>query len=122
MSKDKDDEEILKDNMVRQVQIMAALFAEYTKHLQLDAYECTLEFMFTDGEGRIRLTDSKFKMDPGTGKLRKLPNESNDPHASSLDDAEARRRGVKPVEEPDPVKVPSPEETVAALMKKLRLK
>ena len=118
---DKNEEEKLKNEMVHQVQVMAALFAAYTKHLELDAYECTLEFMFADGEGRIKLTDSMYRTDAKDGKLKKLPNKSNDPYASSLDDAENRRRGL-PDENPDPVRPPSPEETVAALMKKLRLK
>lgn len=117
-------EEKLKDDMVRQVQVMAALFAAYCKCLQLDAYECTLEFMFADGEGRIRLTDDLYKTDPKDGKLKKLPRESSDPNASSLDSAEHRRRKPRTEvhAEEEQERLPTPEETVAALMKKLRLK
>lgn len=116
------DEDKLKDDMVKQVQIMAAMFSAYTQHLGLDAYECTLEFMFTDGEGRIRLTDAKFKTDPKDGKLKKIPNENQGPNASSLDDAEARRQAGDRAPAVPEEKVQSPEQTVAALMKKLRLK
>ena len=114
------DEDKLKDELVTQVQKMAALLTIYTQVMGVDAYECNLEFMVADGEARIRLTDSKFKVDPKTGKLNKIPT-GEGPHASSLDDAEARRQKGGKAPEP-PEKVPTAEETVAALMKKLGLK
>jgi hypothetical protein len=121
------EEDKLKDELVKEVQRLAALLSIYSKVLKFDAYECTLEFMFTDGEGRIRLTDSRYKTDPKSGKLVRLPNPSSDPDASSLDDAEARRRkGHKTEEEEVPEAVvevkKTPEQVVKEMMKKLRLK
>lgn len=114
------DEEKLKDELVTQVQRMAALLTLYTNAMGVDAYECNLEFMVADGEARIRLTDMRFKIDPKTGKLVKLPSGTG-PHASTLDDAEARRQNGGAVPD-DPAPKVTPEQEVAELMKRLRLK
>ena len=114
------DEEKLKDELVRQVQKLAALLTLYTKTMGVDAYECDLQFMVAEGEARIRLTDARYQLDTATGKLTKLPS-GDGPHASTLDDAEARRqRGESAPERPEPAK--SPEQVVAEMMKRLGLK
>jgi hypothetical protein len=114
--------EKLKDELVQQVQGMAALLAQYALLLKLDAYECTLEFVMHGGEGRIRLTDAQYRKD-ANGKLMKLSSGS-DPNASSLDDAEARRQAAKRGDDvpADEAPVASPEQIVADMMKKFNIK
>ena len=118
------DEEKLKDELVRQVQKLAALLTLYTKTMGVDAYECDLQFMVAEGEARIRLTDARYQVDTATGKLTKLPS-GEGPHASTLDDAEARRQKGDEREPEDairPAPKATPEQVVAEMMKRLGLK
>ena len=111
-----------KAELVLGVQMLSALFAKYTEVSKLDAYECHLDFVFADGEGRIRLTDSKYKKNPKDGKLQKFDG-SDDPNASSLDGAEANRQAGKLDDMPLPsTDIRKPEQVVADLMKQLKLK
>jgi hypothetical protein len=120
------DEEKLKDELVAQVQKMAALLTVYTQMLGVDAYECNLEFMASNGEARIRMTDARYKADPKSGKLTRLSS-GDGPDASTLDEAEARRQkaGGHNQDDDKPTAAEpqqTPEQVVAALMKRLRLK
>lgn len=109
------DEDRIKMQMVEQIQKLTAMFAEYVSIMKFDAYEANLEFLFTEGEGRIRMTDTRFRVDPKDGKMKEIP---ADPKPT------LNKRGAKSSSKDTPSvpKGPVPTDVVAELFKRLRLK
>lgn len=118
------DKEELRDKLVESVQHMAALITEYAKVLGDDVYTCGVEFTVAAGNMRIRVTDSRHRMNPETGRLERIDKNSGK-DSSTLDEAEARRQKGDEREPEDairPAPKATPEQVVAEMMKRLGLK